>query len=112
MDRCTSKDIKDTFIAQAQEQQIELLEIPEHSDITQVRDKISLLLTSVLSRLVFLSEVTLCGRVRLLEADHCGPDLGMCQLYSAPGEVLVNNRCVAYLEMVPAVHTFRWIHSF
>ncbi|NXS63908.1 C19L1 protein, partial [Brachypteracias leptosomus] len=36
LDHCTSKDIKETFIAQAQEQQIELLEIPEHSDITQV----------------------------------------------------------------------------
>lgn len=32
----TSEDIKECFITQAQEQQIELLEIPEHSDITQV----------------------------------------------------------------------------
>ncbi|XP_074965641.1 CWF19-like protein 1 isoform X2 [Phalacrocorax aristotelis] len=36
LDHCTSEDIKESFIAQAQEQQIELLEIPEHSDITQV----------------------------------------------------------------------------
>ncbi|KFQ26910.1 CWF19-like 1, partial [Merops nubicus] len=36
LDHCTSEDIKECFIAQAQEQQIELLEIPEHSDITQV----------------------------------------------------------------------------
>lgn len=36
LDHCTSEDIKEIFIAQAQEQQIELLEIPEHSDITQV----------------------------------------------------------------------------
>ncbi|XP_061857810.1 CWF19-like protein 1 isoform X1 [Colius striatus] len=36
LDRCTSEDIKESFIAQALEQQIELLEIPEHSNITQV----------------------------------------------------------------------------
>ncbi|NXD02585.1 C19L1 protein, partial [Certhia familiaris] len=36
LDLCTSEDIKEAFIAQAQEQQIELLEIPEHSDIAQV----------------------------------------------------------------------------
>ncbi|NXR11629.1 C19L1 protein, partial [Semnornis frantzii] len=36
LDRCTSEDIKESFLAQAQEQQIELLEIPEHSDIMQV----------------------------------------------------------------------------
>ncbi|XP_006119667.1 CWF19-like protein 1 isoform X2 [Pelodiscus sinensis] len=30
---CTTEDIKESFILQAQEQQIELLEIPEHSDI-------------------------------------------------------------------------------
>lgn len=34
----TSEDIKECFITQAQEQQMELLEIPEHSDIMQVRD--------------------------------------------------------------------------
>ncbi|XP_053439157.1 CWF19-like protein 1 isoform X1 [Nycticebus coucang] len=33
---CTTDDIKDAFITQAQEQQIELLEIPEHSDIKQI----------------------------------------------------------------------------
>ncbi|NXJ25154.1 C19L1 protein, partial [Dicrurus megarhynchus] len=36
LDLCTSEDIKEAFITQAQEQQIELLEIPEHSDIVQV----------------------------------------------------------------------------
>ncbi|XP_051655644.1 CWF19-like protein 1 [Manacus candei] len=36
LDLCTSEDIKEAFITQAQEQQIELLEIPEHSDISQV----------------------------------------------------------------------------
>ncbi|XP_064369601.1 CWF19-like protein 1 isoform X2 [Dromaius novaehollandiae] len=36
LDLCTSEDIKESFIVQAQEQQIELLEIPEHSDIKQV----------------------------------------------------------------------------
>ncbi|POI27103.1 hypothetical protein CIB84_009147 [Bambusicola thoracicus] len=34
----SSEDIKECFITQAQEQKIELLEIPEHSDITQVCD--------------------------------------------------------------------------
>ncbi|KAM9197030.1 CWF19-like protein 1 isoform 3-T3 [Dugong dugon] len=33
---CATDDIKDAFISQAQEQQIELLEIPEHSDIKQI----------------------------------------------------------------------------
>jgi hypothetical protein len=36
---CATDDIKDAFITQAQEQQIELLEIPEHSDIKQVKQK-------------------------------------------------------------------------
>ncbi|KFU85278.1 CWF19-like 1 [Chaetura pelagica] len=36
LEHCTSEDIKESFITQAQEQHIELLEIPEHSDITQV----------------------------------------------------------------------------
>ncbi|XP_068024594.1 CWF19-like protein 1 isoform X1 [Melanerpes formicivorus] len=36
LDQCTPEDIKESFIAQAQEQQIELSEIPEHTDITQV----------------------------------------------------------------------------
>ncbi|KAB1271702.1 CWF19-like protein 1 [Camelus dromedarius] len=36
LSRCTTDDIKDAFITQAQEQQIELLEIPEHSDIKQI----------------------------------------------------------------------------
>ncbi|XP_041444008.1 CWF19-like protein 1 isoform X3 [Xenopus laevis] len=33
---CTTEDIKETFILQAQEQGMELLEIPEHSDIKQI----------------------------------------------------------------------------
>ncbi|KAM4839590.1 CWF19-like protein 1 isoform X2 [Urocitellus parryii] len=33
---CATDDIKDAFITQAQEQQLELLEIPEHSDIKQI----------------------------------------------------------------------------
>ncbi|XP_063303894.1 CWF19-like protein 1 [Pelobates fuscus] len=33
---CTTEDIKETFIVQAQEQNIELLEIPEHTDIKQI----------------------------------------------------------------------------
>ncbi|KAK2098816.1 hypothetical protein P7K49_024267 [Saguinus oedipus] len=36
---CATDDIKDAFITQAQEQQIELLEIPEHSDIKQVKQR-------------------------------------------------------------------------
>lgn len=36
---CVTDDIKDAFITQAQEQQIELLEIPEHSDIKQVNQE-------------------------------------------------------------------------
>ncbi|PIO22963.1 hypothetical protein AB205_0076070, partial [Aquarana catesbeiana] len=33
---CTTEDIKESFIVQAQEQNIELLEIPQHTDIKQV----------------------------------------------------------------------------
>lgn len=33
---CATEDIKESFIVQAQEQWIELLEISEHLDITQV----------------------------------------------------------------------------
>lgn len=36
IDCCTTEDIKDAFIEQAQEQQIELLEIPERSDLKQI----------------------------------------------------------------------------
>ncbi|NXA42390.1 C19L1 protein, partial [Eudromia elegans] len=36
---CSAEDIKEAFITQAQEQQIDLLEIPEHSDIKQVREE-------------------------------------------------------------------------
>ncbi|XP_064417448.1 CWF19-like protein 1 isoform X3 [Latimeria chalumnae] len=33
---CTTEDIKEAYVFQAQEQQIELLEIPEHSDLKQI----------------------------------------------------------------------------
>ncbi|CAI9547961.1 unnamed protein product, partial [Staurois parvus] len=33
---CTTEDIKESFIVQAQEQNIELLEIPQHTDIKQI----------------------------------------------------------------------------
>lgn len=33
---CTTEDIKEAYIVQAEEQQMELLEIPEHSDLKQV----------------------------------------------------------------------------
>ncbi|XP_067860890.1 CWF19-like protein 1 isoform X1 [Heptranchias perlo] len=33
---CTTDDIKEAFIVQAEEQQMELLEIPEHSDLKQI----------------------------------------------------------------------------
>ncbi|XP_035282640.1 CWF19-like protein 1 isoform X1 [Anguilla anguilla] len=35
-DKCTTEDIKEAFVIQAQEQQMELLEIPEHSDLKQI----------------------------------------------------------------------------
>ncbi|XP_054656348.1 CWF19-like protein 1 isoform X2 [Dunckerocampus dactyliophorus] len=36
LDRCTTKDIKEAFMVQAQEQQMELMEIPQHSDLKQI----------------------------------------------------------------------------
>ncbi|XP_063784574.1 CWF19-like protein 1 isoform X2 [Pseudophryne corroboree] len=36
LDCCTTEDIKESFIIQAQEQNIELLEIPQHTDIKQI----------------------------------------------------------------------------
>ncbi|XP_023655894.1 CWF19-like protein 1 isoform X2 [Paramormyrops kingsleyae] len=36
LDKCTTEDIKEAFVVQAQEQQIELLEIPEHTDLKQM----------------------------------------------------------------------------
>ncbi|KPP64614.1 CWF19-like protein 1-like [Scleropages formosus] len=36
LDKCTTEDIKEAFVVQAQEQQIELLEIPEHTDLKQI----------------------------------------------------------------------------
>lgn len=35
LDRCATEDIKEAFMVQAQEQQIELMEIPEHTDLKQ-----------------------------------------------------------------------------
>ncbi|XP_074986850.1 CWF19-like protein 1 isoform X3 [Caretta caretta] len=37
---CATEDIKESFIVQAQEQRIELLEISEHLDITQARHRL------------------------------------------------------------------------
>nr|XP_057921782.1 CWF19-like protein 1 isoform X2 [Doryrhamphus excisus] len=36
LDRCTTEDIKEAFVVQAQEQQMELMEIPQHSDLKQI----------------------------------------------------------------------------
>lgn len=36
LDRCTTEDIKEAFTVQAQEQQMELMEIPQHTDLKQV----------------------------------------------------------------------------
>uniref|UniRef100_A0A1A8RUV7 CWF19-like protein 1 n=1 Tax=Nothobranchius rachovii TaxID=451742 RepID=A0A1A8RUV7_9TELE len=36
LDRCTTEDIKEAFTVQAQEQQIELMEIPQHTDLKQI----------------------------------------------------------------------------
>ncbi|KAM9496645.1 CWF19-like protein 1 [Clarias gariepinus] len=36
MDTCTTEDIKEAFMVQAQEQQMELMEIPEHTDLKQI----------------------------------------------------------------------------
>lgn len=46
----------------------------------------------------------LCGGAKLVETDHCRLDLEMCQVYSALSEVPVNNRYVAYLQIIPATH--------
>lgn len=35
MDKCATEDLKEAFMVQAQEQQIELMEIPEHTDLKQ-----------------------------------------------------------------------------
>lgn len=35
-DKCATDDLKEAFMVQAQEQQIELMEIPEHTDLKQV----------------------------------------------------------------------------
>ncbi|KAM9327368.1 CWF19-like protein 1 [Pholidichthys leucotaenia] len=36
LDLCTTEDIKEAFMVQAQEQQMELMEIPEHTDLKQI----------------------------------------------------------------------------
>ena len=36
LDRCTTDDIKEAFTVQAQEQQMELMEIPQHTELKQV----------------------------------------------------------------------------
>ncbi|KAI1888456.1 hypothetical protein AGOR_G00185320 [Albula goreensis] len=36
VDKCATDDIKEAFMVQAQEQQMELLEIPEHTDLKQI----------------------------------------------------------------------------
>ncbi|XP_027019704.2 CWF19-like protein 1 [Tachysurus fulvidraco] len=36
METCTTEDIKEAFVVQAQEQQMELMEIPEHTDLKQI----------------------------------------------------------------------------
>lgn len=39
LDLCTTEDIKEAFMVQAQEQQMELMEIPEHTDLKQVETR-------------------------------------------------------------------------
>lgn len=41
LDRCTTEDIKEAFTVQAQEQNMELMEIPQHTDLKQVEDVIN-----------------------------------------------------------------------
>lgn len=36
LNRCSTEDIKEAFMVQAQEQQMEMMEIPEHTDLKQV----------------------------------------------------------------------------
>uniref|UniRef100_A0A665UFH8 CWF19-like protein 1 n=1 Tax=Echeneis naucrates TaxID=173247 RepID=A0A665UFH8_ECHNA len=36
LDRCTTEDIKEAFTVQAQEQQMELMEIPQHTELKQI----------------------------------------------------------------------------
>ncbi|XP_026182623.1 CWF19-like protein 1 [Mastacembelus armatus] len=36
LDRCTTEDIKEAFTVQAQEQEMELMEIPQHTDLKQI----------------------------------------------------------------------------
>ncbi|KAM4614696.1 CWF19-like protein 1 [Polymixia lowei] len=36
LDKCATEDIKEAFMVQAQEQQMELMEIPEHTDLKQI----------------------------------------------------------------------------
>ncbi|KAM6895333.1 CWF19-like protein 1 [Xenentodon cancila] len=36
LDRCTTEDVKEAFMVQGQEQQMELMEIPQHTDLKQI----------------------------------------------------------------------------
>uniref|UniRef100_A0A3P9HA38 CWF19-like protein 1 n=1 Tax=Oryzias latipes TaxID=8090 RepID=A0A3P9HA38_ORYLA len=36
LDRCTTEDIKEAFMVQAQEQRMEMMEIPQHTDLKQI----------------------------------------------------------------------------
>ncbi len=36
MEKCSTVDIKEAFMTQAEEQQMELMEIPAHTDLKQV----------------------------------------------------------------------------
>lgn len=36
MEKCSTEDIKEAFMTQAEEQQMELMEIPAHTDLKQV----------------------------------------------------------------------------
>lgn len=37
MEKCSTEDIKEAFMTQAEEQQMELMEIPAHTDLKQVQ---------------------------------------------------------------------------
>lgn len=37
MDKCSTEDIKEAFMTQAEEQKMELMEIPPHTDLKQVQ---------------------------------------------------------------------------
>lgn len=41
MEKCSTEDIKEAFMTQAEEQQMELMEIPAHTDLKQVHPSVS-----------------------------------------------------------------------